>query len=310
MDFLIGVIDEVLGKCQGAEQYVIDLESFVRNMEHHGDHINLASADVKKDYDALIREEDRLKSAKHDYSVSREITGRDVIPIRKHILPAYKQHLKAKKGPKPIFESTPNSAYVMLCQDIRERNSDISCVVYDGKRIFDPRILDKWIQGDYQEGTEITFYLHNLNGNNHKLEDFATLIGPIVPEEKKVVRYHQDVLKLLKREKLDPKSLVKNEKYGNAKNGFFAYVVPENEYGLHARPAALFVKKASEFDSDILVYKGKEKRIGKSIMGMMSIEGTKGSDIIISVIPDKYKNDSEPCIDALIDLFKTKFGED
>ena len=42
-----------------------------------------------------------------------------------------------------------------------------------------------------------------------------------------------------------------------------------NETGLHARPASMFVKKASEFKSSVELIYGGEKVNAKSIMGIM-----------------------------------------
>ena len=41
----------------------------------------------------------------------------------------------------------------------------------------------------------------------------------------------------------------------------------QNKLGIHARPAALFVKTANQFACDIFVEKDGEKVNGKSIMG-------------------------------------------
>ena len=56
-------------------------------------------------------------------------------------------------------------------------------------------------------------------------------------------------------------------------------VVIKNETGLHARPAGMFVKKASEFTSTIEV-KCKGKVVNaKSIMGIMSLGLGKGEEV-------------------------------
>ena len=46
-----------------------------------------------------------------------------------------------------------------------------------------------------------------------------------------------------------------------------------NEYGIHARPAALLVKAAGKFECDIFMEKDGNKVSCKSIMGLMTIEG-------------------------------------
>ena len=52
-----------------------------------------------------------------------------------------------------------------------------------------------------------------------------------------------------------------------------------NRQGLHARPAALFVRLANKFDSEITVRRGREKVNGKSIMGILMLGCEKGSQI-------------------------------
>ena len=44
-----------------------------------------------------------------------------------------------------------------------------------------------------------------------------------------------------------------------------------NKLGVHARPAALFVRTANKFASDITIEKDGEKVNGKSIMGLMML---------------------------------------
>ncbi|MEM0970037.1 MAG: HPr family phosphocarrier protein, partial [Verrucomicrobiota bacterium] len=56
-----------------------------------------------------------------------------------------------------------------------------------------------------------------------------------------------------------------------------------NEAGLHARPAAVFVKTANQFSSDIWVSKDGEEVNGKSILGLMMLAAEHGSTIEISV---------------------------
>ena len=54
-----------------------------------------------------------------------------------------------------------------------------------------------------------------------------------------------------------------------------------NPDGLHARPAALFVKHSNKYESDIeLIYNG-NKINGKSIIGVMSLGAYEGEEITI-----------------------------
>ena len=60
--------------------------------------------------------------------------------------------------------------------------------------------------------------------------------------------------------------------------------VIRNKLGLHARPAALFVRTANRFQSEITLQKGKQKVNGKSIMGVMMLAAGPGSHITVRII--------------------------
>jgi phosphocarrier protein HPr len=79
-----------------------------------------------------------------------------------------------------------------------------------------------------------------------------------------------------------------------------------NQYGIHARPAALFVKAASRYDSDIYVEKDGNRVSGKSIMGLMTLEASKGSKITVSA----EGPDAEEAISELQSLIESKFDEE
>ena len=60
-----------------------------------------------------------------------------------------------------------------------------------------------------------------------------------------------------------------------------------NKLGIHARPAALFVKTANRFQCYVFVEKDGEKVNGKSIMGLMMLAAGPGSKLtIITQGPD------------------------
>ncbi len=59
-----------------------------------------------------------------------------------------------------------------------------------------------------------------------------------------------------------------------------------NKQGLHARPAALFVKVANRYDSEVWVTKDGEEVNGKSIMGLMMLAAGHGERVEISVEGD------------------------
>ena len=82
--------------------------------------------------------------------------------------------------------------------------------------------------------------------------------------------------------------------------------VIQNQYGIHARPAALFVKAASHFDSDVWVEKDGNRVSGKSIMGVMTLEASFGSRITVVI----EGSDAEAAMAELQALLESKFGED
>ncbi len=80
----------------------------------------------------------------------------------------------------------------------------------------------------------------------------------------------------------------------------------KNINGLHARPAAAFVKLSAKFKSNIKVSKGRETVDGKSILGLMLLAAEKGSKLKISADGD----DEEKALDAIKTLVEVeKFGE-
>ena len=80
-----------------------------------------------------------------------------------------------------------------------------------------------------------------------------------------------------------------------------------NQYGIHARPAALFVKTASRFDADITVEKDGNRVSGKSIMGLMTLEAGRGSVLRVTA----NGGDGEEALDHLEALIVSrKFDED
>jgi len=79
-----------------------------------------------------------------------------------------------------------------------------------------------------------------------------------------------------------------------------------NKLGIHARPAAQFVKTANRFQADIFVEKDGEEVDGKSIMGLMMLAAGHGS--IISVSADGP--DADAAMEAIADLISRKFEED
>ncbi len=68
-----------------------------------------------------------------------------------------------------------------------------------------------------------------------------------------------------------------------------------NELGLHARPAAEFVKAARDFESRIVIHKGEESFSASSILEVLSASLECGSDFVIEAVG----TDAEEALDRL-----------
>jgi phosphocarrier protein HPr len=79
-----------------------------------------------------------------------------------------------------------------------------------------------------------------------------------------------------------------------------------NKLGLHARPAAMFVRVANRFSSDILVEKDGEEINGKSIMGLMLLAAGCGSRLKVTCTGA----DATEMVQALEELIARKFDEE
>lgn len=79
-----------------------------------------------------------------------------------------------------------------------------------------------------------------------------------------------------------------------------------NKLGLHARPAAEFVKLANRFRSEVWIRKDQIEVSGKSIMGVMMLAAECGSTIGIRAIGE----DAPEALVALSQLVASRFGEE
>jgi phosphotransferase system HPr (HPr) family protein len=68
--------------------------------------------------------------------------------------------------------------------------------------------------------------------------------------------------------------------------------------GLHARPAAQFVKAAKQFSSDIVVVKGDKEANAKSSLKIMTLGARKGDPITIRAEGE----DAEEAVETLAEL--------
>jgi phosphocarrier protein HPr len=79
-----------------------------------------------------------------------------------------------------------------------------------------------------------------------------------------------------------------------------------NRLGLHARPAAMFVRIASRYRAEIWVDKEGEQVHGKSIMGLMMLAAGQGSKLHIRC----EGQDADKAMQEIEALIKARFNED
>jgi phosphocarrier protein len=79
-----------------------------------------------------------------------------------------------------------------------------------------------------------------------------------------------------------------------------------NKKGLHARASAKIVEAAARFRSQINVSKDGQTVDARSIMGLMMLAASEGSEIAI----EAQGPDAEPALAAIVALANAKFGED
>jgi phosphocarrier protein len=83
-------------------------------------------------------------------------------------------------------------------------------------------------------------------------------------------------------------------------------VTIQNRAGIHARPSALLVQTAKDFQSNIYLEKGNDRINGKSIMGILTLGASYGTEIKVIVDGE----DEAAALDAMVKLFDKKFEEE
>ncbi len=78
-----------------------------------------------------------------------------------------------------------------------------------------------------------------------------------------------------------------------------------NKLGLHLRAAAVFIKLANTFKSDISFENGNKKVNGKSIMGLLALVAPKGTELTIRA----KGQDAKRAATELVKLVSNRFGE-
>ncbi|MGD2128409.1 MAG: HPr family phosphocarrier protein [Lysobacterales bacterium] len=79
-----------------------------------------------------------------------------------------------------------------------------------------------------------------------------------------------------------------------------------NRLGLHARAASRLVNCASGYASDVRLVRGARAINAKSIMGVLTLAATKGTELTV----ETEGPDEKEAYDALIQLIGDRFGEE
>lgn len=83
-------------------------------------------------------------------------------------------------------------------------------------------------------------------------------------------------------------------------------VIVENRAGVHMRPSTLITQTCGKFKSDIFIINNDAKINARSVIGIMSMGALYGTRLILEATGE----DEEAALDALQELFVTKFAED
>ena len=78
-----------------------------------------------------------------------------------------------------------------------------------------------------------------------------------------------------------------------------------NQLGMHARPAALLVQTASQYQADIKIIRDEEEIDCKSILNVMILAAAQGATLKFVARGE----DAENALNAIESLFEDKFGE-
>jgi len=78
-----------------------------------------------------------------------------------------------------------------------------------------------------------------------------------------------------------------------------------NKLGLHARAAAKFVTTASSYSSEVDISRDGQHVNGKSIMGVMMLAASRGTELIIMT----QGADEVEAAESLVNLVEDRFGE-
>lgn len=83
-------------------------------------------------------------------------------------------------------------------------------------------------------------------------------------------------------------------------------IVIQNEQGLHARPAEMFVRLAKQFEAKIEVVRENHRVQASSIMDLLTLGAAKGTELTL----EADGPDAQQAVDALATLVETGFPQE
>ncbi len=83
-------------------------------------------------------------------------------------------------------------------------------------------------------------------------------------------------------------------------------VTIKNRAGIHARPAAMIVQTANEYDAQIYLEKENNRINSKSIMGIITLGASYNTRLQVVAEGE----DEEEAVDAIVKLFENRFEEE
>jgi phosphocarrier protein HPr len=83
-------------------------------------------------------------------------------------------------------------------------------------------------------------------------------------------------------------------------------ITVSNRAGIHARPSALLVQTTKNFSSNIYIEKGMDRINAKSIMGIITLGASYGTELRIIAEGE----DEVTAVETLVKLFESKFEEE
>jgi phosphotransferase system HPr (HPr) family protein len=82
-------------------------------------------------------------------------------------------------------------------------------------------------------------------------------------------------------------------------------LIIRNKVGLHARPAALFVRTANRFTSKVVAIKDEHEANAKSILSVLTLGADQGAVVTVRAEGE----DEAEAVEALKELVENNFGE-